>query len=218
MRHNSLEIYDRSVSMGRTKIFIRRRKRLMDGLSQDSSDFVETSARLFSGVAILPGDIDEQGRRLKAESEKRRRWLLRLFPDEMWRTPLMTSMLMEETGRCYVNGAHYTTLAMCQAAIESLLRRREGGSETKYYRLVDRLFKNGTLSLTQKRNLIWLASIRNPSLHTGSQQKYAKALARTLMPVISQGKLVDRMPIELDCKRAIRTAVHLLHCLCVHPV
>jgi hypothetical protein len=201
--------------MRKTRIFMQRRKQLADELARDPSDYVGMDAVMFSGVTVFPGDPDELGQRLATVTKKRRRWLLRLFPNEIWRTPLLTSMLVEETGRCYVYGAHYATIAMCQAVTESLLRRAEGGSEAKYYRLVDKLFKNGKLSLKQKGDLVWLASIRNPSLHTGSQQKYAKALTRALMPVISRGKLTERMPIELDCKRAIRAIVSLLHHLCV---
>lgn len=201
-----------------TRILMRRRKQIADDLAADSTDYVVTDATMFSGVTVYPGDSNEQGQHLTAVVQKRRRWLLRLFPNEMWRTPLMTSMLMEEAGRCYVGGAHYATIAMCQAVTESLLRRRESGSEVKYYQLVDKLFKRGILSLRQKRDLLWLASVRNPSLHTGSPKKYAKALTRALMPVISKGKTTERMPIELDCKRAIRIVVSLLHNLCSRTI
>ena len=194
-----------------TRLLMRRRKQLIKDWARNSSDWVEADAVLFSGVVLYPGDSDEEGRRLEAIREKRRRWLLRLFPNEMWKTPLMTSMLMEEAGRCYTNGAHYATVAMCQAVTESLLRCRAGGSEEKYYKLSDRLLKSGILSRKEKRNLLWLASIRNPSLHTGGSKKYAKALARTLAPVISRGKLTERMPIELDCRRVLKIAVSLLH-------
>ena len=193
---------------------MRRRKRLLKDWTRGSGDFVATHANIFSGVVILPGDPNDQGQWMARESEKRRRWLLRLFPNEMWKTPLMTSMLMEEAGRCYVNGAHYATIAMCQAVAESLLRREAGGSESKYYQLMGELLKTNVLSQKEVRDLLWLASIRNPSLHTGKPPKYAKALARTLMPVISHGRLTERMPIELDCKRALRVVVSLLHHLC----
>ena len=197
-----------------TKILMRRRKQIIKDWERNSSDWVSTGAVLSSGVTSFPGDPDEVGRGLNAIREKRRRWLLRLFPREEWKTPLMTSMLMEEAGRCYANGAHYATVAMCQAVAESLLRRQAGGSEQKYKGLLDRLCKSGILSQKEKCDLLWLASIRNPSLHTGSPRKYAKALARTLTPVISRGKPTQRMPIELDCKRALRIAVSLLHCHC----
>lgn len=118
------------------------------------------------------------------------------------------------SGPCDANGAHYATVAMCQAVTESLLRRQAGGSEQKYHKLPDRLLKSRILSKKEKRDLLWLASIRNPSLHTGGPGKYAKALARTVTPVISRGKLTERMPIELDCRRALRIAVVLLHNHC----
>ncbi len=197
-----------------TKIQMERRRQIIKDWSRNSGDWVSTRAVLFSDVVVFPGDSDEAGRRLKAIREKRRRWLLRLFPNEEWRAPLMTSMLMEEAGRCYTNGAHYATVAMCQAVTESLLRRQAGGSEEKYHKLLDRLLKSGTLSRKEKRDLHWLASIRNPSLHTGGSKKYARALARALTPVISRGKLTERMPIELDCKRALKIAVSLLHHHC----
>ena len=201
-----------------TKILMGRRRQITKDWSRNSDDWISIKAVLFSGVVVFPVDSDEAGRRLKAIREKRRRWLLRLFPNEEWRAPLMTSMLMEEAGRCYANGAHYATVAMCQAVTESLLRRQAGCSEEKYHRLLDRLLKSGILSQKEKRDLLWLASIRNPSLHTGGSKKYARALARALAPVISRGKLTERMPIELDCKRALKIAVSLLHHLCTQTL
>ena len=114
-----------------TKILMGRRRQIIKDWSRNSDDWISTRTVLFSGVVVFPGDSDEAGRRLKAIREKRRRWLLRLFPNEEWRAPLMTSMLMEEAGRCYTNGAHYAIVAMCQAVTESLLRRQAGGSEEK---------------------------------------------------------------------------------------
>ena len=71
-----------------TKILMGRRRQITKDLSRNSDDWVSTKAVLFSGVVVFPGDSDEAGRRLKAIREKRRRWLLRLFPSEEWRAPL----------------------------------------------------------------------------------------------------------------------------------
>jgi len=130
---------------------------------------------------------------------------------------MFTGILMEEAGRCYMNGANYATLAMCQAVAESVLRRKAEGSEIKYWRLLKRLHTDGLLTTRQKDDLIWLSKIRNPTLHTGSYEKYANALARVLIPVIENGKITERTPIESDCRRALRTIIGLLHILCPEP-
>lgn len=116
-----------------------------------------------------------------------------------------------------MNGAHYATVIMCQAVVESVIRRQAKGSEAKYWRLVRRLAREGTLTSRERDDLLWLSRIRNPSLHTGSYQKYAKALVRGLMPVIVNGKVTEKTPIESDCKRAIKAVVRLLHHLCLEP-
>lgn len=121
---------------------------------------------------------------------------------------------MEETGRCYMNGANYATLAMCQAVAESVLRRQAGGYGKQFWCLVRKLYNQGLLTSRERKDLIWLSRLRNPAMHTGSYEKYAKALARAMMPVISHGKITDRSPIESDCRRALKMVVGLLHHLC----
>jgi hypothetical protein len=121
---------------------------------------------------------------------------------------------MEETGRCYMNGANYATLAMCQAVAESVLRRKAAGYEGKFWRLIEKLHREGLLTFKEKKDLIWLSNLRNPTLYTGSYAKYAKALARVMMPVISHGKITDTSPIQSDCRRALKVAIVLLHHHC----
>jgi hypothetical protein len=116
-----------------------------------------------------------------------------------------------------MNGAHYATIIMCQAVVESVIRRKAKGSEAQYWRLVRRLASEGTLTKREKIDLLWLSRIRNPSLHTGNYDKYAKALTRGLMPMIANGKVTEKSVIESDCRRAIKTVVQLLHHLCPEP-
>jgi hypothetical protein len=201
-----------------TKTLVRHRRELVNEWASGAYDFVGTDAVHFSGT-ILPfaEDTEERDKQFAMFRERRARWLRKQFPDEIWRIPLLTSMLMEETGRCYINGANYATLAMCQAVAESVLRRQAGGYTKEYWRLVKKLYNEGLLTLRERKDLIWLSTLRNPTLHTGSYAKYAKALARAMMPVISRGKITDRSLIESDCRRALSIVVRLLHHLCPEP-
>jgi hypothetical protein len=202
----------------RTKELLRRRKQIIEEWASGPYDYVGTQAVHFSGV-VRPyaDDPDKQDRLLAMERERRAWWLRKQFPDEMWRIPVLTSLLLPEVGACYMSGAHYAAVAMCQAVVESVIRREVRGSETPYKRLVTRLAREGTLTKREKMDLLWLSRIRNPSLHTGSYEKYAKALVRGLMPVIVNGKATEKSPIESDCRRAIKTVVQLLHHLCPEP-
>lgn len=202
----------------RTKTLLRRRKQIIEEWASGPYDYIGTQAVHFSG-AVRPyaDDYDKQDRLLAMERERRAWWLRKQFPDEMWRLPVLTSLLLPEVGACYMNGAHYATVVMCQAVVESVIRRQAKGSETPYKRLVTRLASVGTLTKREKIDLLWLSRIRNPSLHTGSYEKYAKALTRGLMPVIVKGTVTEKSPIESDCRRAIRTVVRLLHHLCLDP-
>jgi hypothetical protein len=201
-----------------TRILVRRRRKIIREWANGPYDYVTTSAVHFSGAILPYGDDPKQIERRFAMFQYRRGcWLRKQFPDEMWRVPVLTSMLMEETGRCYVNGANYATLAMCQAVAESVLRRKAGGYEKEHWRLVRKLYNEGLLTSRERKDLVWLSRLRNPALHTGSYQEYAKALARALVPVISNGKVTDRNPIEFDCRRALKMVVGLLHHLCLEP-
>jgi hypothetical protein len=93
----------------------------------------------------------------------------------------LTSMLLSEAGFCYINGVYYATTAMCQAAVESVLRREAGGYRKEYWRLVRKLREAGRLTARESKDLLWLASVRNPTLHTGSNAKYTKALSRGVL-------------------------------------
>lgn len=123
-------------------------------------------------------------------------------------------MLLPEAGFSYINGVFYATIVMCQAVVESVLRREAGGYGKEYWRLVRKLHNAGKLTAKERDSLVWLASIRNPSLHTGSYTDYAKALARGMAPIIAHGRVTERYPIESDCKRALKIVVRLLHHLC----
>jgi len=202
----------------RTETLLHRRKQIIEEWASGPYDYIGTQAVHFSG-AVRPyaDDSDERDRLLAKETDRRARWLRKQFPSEMWRLPILTSLLLPEAGWCYMNGAHYATIAMYQAVVESVIRRQAKGSETPYQRLVTRLAREGTLTKKEKMDLIWLARIRNPSLHTGSYEKYAKALTRALMAVIARGTATEKNPIESDCRRAIKTVVRLLHHLCIEP-
>jgi hypothetical protein len=202
----------------RTKILLHRRKKIIEEWASGPFDWTGADAFAFSGV-LRPyaDDPDERDRLLELEQERRARWLRKQFPHEMWRLPVLTSLLLPEVGACYMNGAHYATVVMRQAVVESVIRRKAKGSETKYWRLVGRLAIEGTLTKREKVDLLWLSRIRNPSLHTGNYEKYAKALVRGLMPVIANGKVTEKSAIESDCRRAIKTVIQLLHHLCPEP-
>jgi len=202
----------------RTKTLLRRRKQIIEEWASGPYDYIGTEAVHFSGaVRTYADDPDEHDRLLARETDRRARWLRKQFPSEMWRLPVLTSLLLPEAGWCYMNGAHYAAIAMCQAVVESVIRRQAKGSETPYQRLVTRLAREGTLTKKEKIDLLWLSRIRNPSLHTGSYEKYAKALTRGLMPVIVKGKATEKSPIESDCRRALKAVVRLLHHLCLEP-
>jgi len=76
---------------------------------------------------------------------------------------------------------------------------------------VKKLQNEGKLTAKERDDLLWLSSIRNPTLHTGSHAKYAKALSKGLMPLIADGKPAEQIMIEPDCRRALKIVVDLLH-------
>src|SRR5208282_1993249 len=156
-------------------------------------------------------EYEKQLKEIEEWREKRTVWLRGIFPNEMWRIPILTSMLLPEAGFCYINAAFYATIAVCQAVVESVLRREAGGSEKKYWNLVRTLQNEGKLTTKEGDDLLWLASTRNPTLHTGSNAKYANALSKGLMPQIANGELAEQIMIEPDCKRALKIVVELLH-------
>lgn len=197
---------------------MRRRRQILKEWASGPHDWTMTSAVHFSGTELpFAETVEEHERQLKdieARREKQREWLRGIFPNEMWRIPTLTSMLLPEAGFCYINGIYYATIVMCQAVVESVLRREAGGYGKEYWRLVRKLRRAKKLTAKESDDLLWLASVRNPTLHTGSNAKYAKALYRGLMPVIADGKVTERTPIESDCKRALKIVVELLHHLC----
>jgi len=198
-----------------TKELIHRRTEIAHEFAgTPDSDFIGSGADLFSGLRHFPVDTEEQKLEEDKQINRRKRWILHLVPSEMWRMPVFTGVLMEEACRCYVYAGGYATVAMCQAVTESLLRRIAGGSEVKYYKLLNKLHQARVLSGKQASDLRWLSSLRNPFLHTGCQRKYAKAMLRSLMPKISRGTISQKVLLESDAKRALKLTSAFLHHFC----
>ncbi|HYW02290.1 MAG TPA: hypothetical protein VE862_12535, partial [Candidatus Acidoferrum sp.] len=113
-----------------TKILMRRRKKLIKEWASVPYDWIGTDAIRFSGtdppLAETDEEYEKQLKEIEKWREKRTAWLRGIFPNEMWRIPILTSMLLPEAGFCYINAAFYATIGMCQAVVESVLRREAG--------------------------------------------------------------------------------------------
>jgi hypothetical protein len=201
-----------------TKILMRGRREILKEWASGPHDWITAKAVHFSGTEQPFAETYEQHERqlrdIKIRREKRIKWLQGVFPDEIWRIPILTSILLPEAGLCYANGVHYATIVMSQAVVESVLRREAGGYGREYWRLIKNLRGAKKLTAMENDDLLWLASVRNPTLHTGNYAKYARTLYRGLMPVIARGRITERTPIESDSKRAMKIVVELLHHLC----